>query len=470
MTKFFLVLIFSLFQLQSITALTLDKLDPKAPLPANRFVELAELVNPAVVNINTTQLPKTPQMNPYMRDPLFEFFAPFMGPMGPMQQRPAQSLGTGFIIRKDGLIITNNHVIQGADVIKVQLTEKDSESFEAEVIGSDARTDIALIKISGKKDFPVVPLGTSATLKVGEWVAAFGNPFGHGHSMTKGIISAIGREIDELNRFPFLQTDASINPGNSGGPLVNMQGEVIGVNTAIDARAQGIGFAIPIDNVKNIIDTLEKEGHIKRAFLGVALAGLSDPRAMKYLNLKSADGALVEHVYPNTPAEKAGIKPYDFITKIKDKKIESPSDLIREIADSNVGEKVSLTLIREGKEKNVTVALEEHPEDIGKQTGKPVKKYYGQKTPFDLGFTIADYNKELKQNYQLPPLSKKRPVVVEVIRGSKSSKAGLSVGDIILDVNKTPVFKARDALKAFKKDYNVLRVLRGDRALLIYIN
>lgn len=462
----YLLLLSLVFQFHLTLARTLDKIDPKSPLPVNRFVELAELINPAVVNINTTQLPKTPTLDPRLRDPFFEFFAPFLGPM---QQRPAQSLGTGFIIRKDGLIITNNHVIQGADVIKVQLTEKDGESYEAEVIGQDARTDIALIKISGKKNFPVVTLGTSSTLKVGEWVTAFGNPFGHGHSMTKGIISAIGREIDELNRFPFLQTDASINPGNSGGPLVNMQGEVIGVNTAIDARAQGIGFAIPIDNVKNIIESLEKEGHIKRAFLGVALANLTDPRAVEYLKLKSTEGALVEHVYPGTPAEKAGIKPYDFIVELKDKKIESPSDLIRIISDSNVGEKVKVDLIRDGKEKTLTVKLEEHPEDKDKKLKKPVKRYFGQKTPFELGFTIADYDNNLKQNYQLPTLSQKRPVVIEVDKSSKASKAGLSVGDIILDINKTPVYSAREALKTLRKDYNVLRVLRGERALLLYI-
>ncbi|MCB0392757.1 MAG: trypsin-like peptidase domain-containing protein, partial [Bdellovibrionales bacterium] len=190
----------SLFLIYSISTFgkTLEPIKGGQPLPVDRLIKLAELVNPAVVNISTAQLPKAPQMDPRMQDPFFEFFAPFMGPV---QRRPAQSLGTGFIIRSDGLIITNNHVIDNADVIKVQLTENDSESYEAEVIGKDARTDIALIKISGKKEFPIVELGTSSTLKVGEWVAAFGNPFGHGHSMTKGIISAIGREIGELNRF-----------------------------------------------------------------------------------------------------------------------------------------------------------------------------------------------------------------------------------------------------------------------------
>lgn len=450
-----------------VHAKTLPKIKDGKPIPANRFIELAEIVNPAVVNINTTQLPKQMQVDPRLQqDPFFEFFAPFMGPM---QRRPAQSLGTGFIIRKDGLIITNNHVIDSADIIKVQLSETDKQTYEAEVIGKDSRTDIALIKITGKSDFPVVPLGDSDSLQVGEWVAAFGNPFGHGHSMTKGIISAIGREIDELNRFPFLQTDASINPGNSGGPLVNMQGEVIGVNSAIDARAQGIGFAIPINNVKSIIKTLEKEGGIKRGFLGVSLAGGIDARAMEYLKLKTTEGALVEHVFPGTPADKAGIKPYDFIVKLNNKSLEGPSDLIRGIADAQVGDPVKVTLIRDGKEKTLTVKIEEHPEDNEKSFQKPVKKYFGQKAPFDFGFTIADYSGKLAQSMKLPKMKVKHPIVIEVVRGSKAARAGLSVGDIILDINKQSVQDARSALKAMIKDYNVIRVLRGDRALLLYM-
>ncbi len=463
---FLFVLTFTALSL-SANAKSLSKIKPGEPLPANRFTELAKVVNPAVVNINTTQLPKQTEIDPRLRrDPFFEFFAPFMGPM---QRQPAQSLGTGFIIRKDGLIITNNHVIDKADIIKVQLSDKDSDSYEAEVIGKDARTDIALIKITGKKEFPVVPLGSSETLEVGEWVAAFGNPFGHGHSMTKGIISALGRSIDELNRFPFLQTDASINPGNSGGPLVNMQGEVIGVNSAIDARAQGIGFAIPIDNVKSIIESLEKDGGIKRGFLGVSLAGAIDPRAVEYLKLKSIKGALVEHVFPGTPADKAGIKPYDFITKAGKKNIESSSDLIRAIADAQVGQKMDVVLTRDGKERTLAIIIEEHPDDTKGKESKPIKKYFGQKAPFDFGFTISDITNELRKNYRLPQLPKPHPVVVEVIRGSKASRSGLSVGDVILDINKTPVHDAKQALKALKKDYNVLRILRGERALLLYM-
>jgi serine protease Do len=208
-------------------------------------------------------------------------------------------LGTGFIIRDDGLIVTNNHVIAGADIINVQLSEGSKETYEATLVGRDERTDIALIKIKPKEKLPVAVLGSSKDLEVGEWVAAFGNPFGHGHSMTKGIVSSKGRDITEINKFPLIQTDASINPGNSGGPLVNTKGLVVGVNSAIDARAQGIGFAIPIDEVKAIIPQLESKGRIARGYLGLFLGDL-DPEAAEYLGLGDQRGAVVTQMDPRS--------------------------------------------------------------------------------------------------------------------------------------------------------------------------
>ena len=269
-----------------------QKLAPGAPLPHDLFIQLAQKINPAVVNISTLSLPKQqrPGRSPY-RDPFFDIFESFLNPHGrPQKQRPRQSLGTGFIIRQDGLIITNNHVINNADIINVSLSSS-KETYTAKIIGKDERTDTALIKITASKNLPFVNLGDSDHLQVGEWVAAFGNPFGHSNSMSKGIISAIGREIDQLNRFPFLQTDASINPGNSGGPLVNTAGEVIGMNTAIDARAQGIGFAIPINNIKTILTSLEKEGGVRRGYLGVTLKNI-DKEIKSALGLKDTKGSL----------------------------------------------------------------------------------------------------------------------------------------------------------------------------------
>jgi serine protease Do len=449
---------------------TLPAIGSGEPLPANRFIELAKLVNPAVVNISTTSV--RPQMQrpggPH-RDPFFDLFEQFMNPQyGNPQAQQAQSLGTGFIIRKDGLIITNNHVIQNADVIKVQLDEKSKTLYEAQVIGRDAKTDIALIKIESKKPLPVVELGVSADLQVGEWVAAFGNPYGHGHTMTKGIISAIGREIDELNLFPFLQTDASINPGNSGGPLVNMRGQVIGVNTAIDARAQGIGFAIPIDNVKSILTELEAKGSIERGFIGVYMTNI-DENAMKELGLKQTEGALITEVFNGSPAEAAGLQPYDFIINLNNRKVESTGDLAKIVSTIPVDQAVKVKVVRNGKEQSFDIKIGKQPgaETVGSRDQK--KTYQGQKAPFDLGFKITDYSEGLARDYRLPPLRTPHPIVIEVERGSKAALSGLAPGDVILDINRRTVNSAKDVLKSLKKGTNVMRVLKQDRVVILYL-
>ena len=457
--------------LPSATATTLSEIKKDQPLPANRFVELAKLVNPAVVNISTTSMPAQRQHpgRRHQRDPFFDLFEQFMNPYYgmPQQQRPAQSLGTGFIIRKDGLIITNAHVIQQADVIKVQLSENSKELFEAEVIGRDAKTDIALIKIDAKKALPVIELGDSKTLQVGEWVAAFGNPYGHGHTMTKGIISAIGREIDELNLFPFLQTDASINPGNSGGPLVNMRGQVIGVNTAIDARAQGIGFAIPIDNVKSILPELEKKGSIERGFIGVYMTDI-DEMAMKELGLKQSDGALVTQVIEDSPAEKAKMQPYDLIISLNSIKVENTGDLSKAVMSTPINKSVPVVVIRNGKKKTLKVKIGKHPTSQTASKGD-TKKYNGQKAPFDLGFKVSNHSPELLEMFGLPSFRERHPIVIEVDRGSKASRSGLAPGDVILDINRKKVSSARDVLKSLKKGTNIMRVLKRDRVVILYL-
>lgn len=455
--------------LPSIAEDTTPKLHLGDPLPANLFTEIARIATPTVVNISTTQLPHQIQgMPPFGgNDPFFNMLQPFMVPQ---QAQPLHALGTGFIIRKDGLILTNNHVIDQADIIKVQLSEKDKKLYEAEVVGKDQRTDIALIKIKSNKTLPVAKLGSSKDVRVGEWVAAVGNPFGHGHTLTKGIISAVGREIDELNRFPFLQTDASINPGNSGGPLINSKGEVIGVNAAIDARAQGIGFAIPIDNVKSILKTLETEGRIKRAFLGVSLANVRDPRLLGALGLKNNKGALIEQVYEGSPAAKFGLKPYDFITKIGTSEIEDADDLSRAIADHQVGEKIDVILTREGKEKTIKVTLAESPQEKTRFVKKHTKTYQGQKAPFDLGFKVSDLNSTLRKDFHLSNISGHPPIVIEISPDSPASQSGLAPGDVILDVNRIPIKSSRDLLKGLNQKFNTLRVLRGgSRAIILYI-
>lgn len=451
----------------SAPAQNLPKEPPKLklsdPLPANLFVELAKAINPAVVNISTTALPKN---MPRMRDPMLEMLEQLYGfRMQPQQQqRPQQiGLGTGFIIRDDGLIVTNNHVIAGADIINVQLSEKSKDVYEATLVGSDERTDIALIKISPKEKLPVAVLGSSKDLEVGEWVAAFGNPFGHGHSMTKGVISSKGRDITEINKIPLLQTDASINPGNSGGPLVNTKGQVIGVNSAIDARAQGIGFAIPIDEVKSIIPVLESKGRIARGYIGAALGDV-DPEAAEYLGMGELRGAVITNMDPKGPAMKGGLKIYDIVTEFNGKSITNSLDLIDAVSDAPIGKSVKAKVIRNGKKVNVTLTVSERLDE--KRKAPVAKVYQGQKAPFNLGFTVMDPNPQLREEWGLPE-DMTQPVVIETERSSIASRNGLRVGDVILDVNKVNVESSKDVLKNLKKGTNSLRIARNARIQII---
>jgi len=447
-------------------------LDPKkleAPLAKNLFIELSKLINPAVVSISTTQNVKMRRGG--YRDPMQEFLEEFMGGGrgGFAPAQPVQALGTGFIIRPNGLIITNNHVIEQADIIKVQLDNASNVFYEAKVVGRDQRTDVALIKIDAKKALPVAPLGTSKDLQVGEWVAAFGNPYGHAHTMTKGIVSAIGREIGEINKFPFIQTDASINPGNSGGPLVNTQGFVIGVNTAIDARAQGIGFAIPIDNVKSIISELERNGRVKRGYVGIGLGVLS-PEIAASLGLEDAEGVVVTQVINGGPAAAAGLQKYDIIVEFGPKKIQTPSDLQNAVADTTIGSKAKVKIIRLNNDhatnKSLEVTVRENPEDTKIKKDAP-KHYFGQKAPFDLGFRVADDSKKLREEFSIEGDAPKKPVVIDVEAASIAARSGLHSGDVIIDVNRKSVNQATDVVKNLKQGKNIVSVARGQNVILV---
>lgn len=458
----------------NLDAQTSPKLDLGKPLPENIFIELAKVMNPTVVNISTATAarPRYRGQRPMQpRDPFFDMFEDFFGQNQNPQRQPARALGTGFIIRADGLILTNSHVVDGADVISVQLSEKDSAQYRAELIGRDQRTDLALIKIKSKKPLPVAILGSSKDLQVGEWVAAFGNPLGLGHTTSKGIISALGREIDQLNRFPFIQTDASINPGNSGGPLVNLRGEVIGVNAAIAAGAQGIGFAIPIDEAKSIIEVLEKDGVVRRGYLGVNMYPYPiNPRAAQEMELPNTNGALIVGVLPGSPASKSGLREYDFVVKFDGKKVNDSNEFRRLIADTKAGKTYSLELYRKGKLTTVPVKMEDHPEDVAESRAKKKPTYQGQKAPFELGFTVTNLSNELREEFGVPNQIKAKPIVIDVEFESPAAKSGLNVGDIVLDVNRVEVSKDTEVLKLLKnKQINSMRVLRGNNPLLIYI-
>lgn len=435
------------------------------PLPGNLFVELGKIINPTVVNISTAAKPRGGRG---YRDPMMDLLEQMWGiPLQqPRDNRPRMmGLGTGFIIREDGLIVTNNHVIDKADIIQVQLSEKSEKLYEAKLIGRDERGDIALIKIKPDGKLPVAALGTSKDVEVGEWVAAFGNPFGHGHTMTKGIISSKGREIEEINRIPLLQTDASINPGNSGGPLVNTKGYVIGVNSAIDARAQGIGFAIPIDEVKKMIPELETRGKVRKGYIGVGLGDL-DPDAAEDLGLNEFRGAVIMGVEPNGPAAKAGIKPYDIVTEFNGKKIKNSMDLADTVSDATIGQKSSLKVLRDRKTLELNITPQERTEASGKNFSiSDAKSYDGQKAPFNLGFSVIDLDGKMKQDWSIPN-DVQKPIVIEVERGSLASQIGIQVGDVILEVNQKEVSTAKDVLKLLKKKTNTIRLARGNRVMI----
>lgn len=446
----------------------LPNIRPGDPLPANAFIELAKAVNPAVVNISTRILPRNPRGGTRNRDPFLDMLERFYGmPIQPQQQRPQNALGTGFVIRADGLIVTNNHVVRGADEIDVQFsTEK--KLHRAKLVGSDDKTDVALLRVD-LKNLPVLALGSSSETQVGEWVAAFGNPLGQGHTMTKGIISAKGRDLTDINRFPLLQTDTPINPGNSGGPLVNLRGQVIGVNSAIAAGAQGIGFAIPIDEVKAILPQLETLGRIRMGFVGIGLAEIS-PEDATALGLGEVEGAMVAQVQPGSPADRGGLRPYDVIVQINKRQIKSAADVSAEVASLPVESTADFKILREGKERTLKVKIGERPEsaDAGNRGGPGRPEVpRGVEAPKRLGFEVAAVNDALRREFNLSP-SINGVVVLRVESRGVAANSGLLPGDLILDVNRQPVRAPSDLMSRLKSGaVNVLRIARQDDILFI---
>ena len=449
---------------------TLPKLRASDPLPANIFVELNKLVNPAVVNIFTSSLPRGRMMNDPYRDPFFDLFEQFVGPQGREEAMPQQSLGSGFLIREDGLILTNNHVVEEADLIKVQIEERGKESFVAKIVGRDQRSDIALIKIEARKKLPFLRLGSSAEVQVGEWVAAFGNPFGWGHSMSHGIISALGRDLEDINLNPFMQTDASINPGNSGGPLVNTQGLVIGVNTAVDKRGPGIGFVIPIDAVKNMLPSLEKDGAIKRGFIGVRMQDNLDPETARSLGLKNTDGVLIVVVENDTPASRAGLMPGDFVTEFNGQPITSHRDLALAVIRTPVGETVPIKLFRRGQPQTVKITVSDGSDFKTSGRGKPTTKEAPEEhlAPYNLGFGAVDLTPSVARQMHVPMTNHPHPIIVSVDRDSEAARVGLAPGDQIVDVNRVEVTRVKDAYRNLRKGtINILRIVKPGRTVLV---
>lgn len=326
------------------------------------IADIVEKASPAVVKIDTQVKVAGNQWNPFFDDPFFREF--FGRPLVPSQPRVQHGMGSGFLISDDGYILTNEHVIQGADEISVTLIGYE-EPFPAKVIGADHDLDLAVIKINPPKKMPYLKLGDSGSTKVGEWVIAIGNPYGLDHTVTAGVVSAKGRPITIDDRYygNLLQTDASINPGNSGGPLLNLQGEVIGVNTAVNAQAQGIGFAIPTSTIKPVLDELIETGKIAHPWMGVHLQEVS-PQLAKYSGLEDTDGALVYAVVPSSPADRAGLKTGDIILKIDERKIKNTADVIYALRKKKVGDTITVHLVRQGDRMTLKLKLAERPERL----------------------------------------------------------------------------------------------------------
>ncbi|MFO1518362.1 MAG: DegQ family serine endoprotease [bacterium] len=389
------------------------------------LVDMVKHVKPAVVNISTTHVVRMrPVMRSY-RDPFDDFYG---RNFGAPQEYSQNSLGSGVIINRDGTILTNNHVVQNADEIVVKLS--DGRKFSAKVVGNDPKTDIAVIKVAGGAgDFPTAPLGDSDRLDVGEWVLAVGNPFGLGQTVTAGIVSAKGRVIGAGPYDDFIQTDASINPGNSGGPLFNLNGEVVGINTAIIASGQGIGFAIPINITKNLVPQLISNGRVSRGYLGVGIQDVTSDLA-KSFGLSSENGALIANVYPGGPAEKAGIQAGDVVLAFNGKTLQNPHDLPLWISQTPVGSNVSLDVVRKGERKTYTV-------EVGELEKAEQQIAQAQRVSSELGLIVRDLTPE--EAKELSFQGRKGVLVVRVFPGSQAEYVGLRTGDLILEMNNAPM-------------------------------
>jgi serine protease Do len=404
------------------------------------FSALAEMASPAVVNIRTVKTAKGGgrvfrhfQREPFDKDDrMREFFERFFGEQ-PEQNFKQRSLGSGFIIGNEGYVVTNNHVIEDADEIQVIL--KNEKVYEAKIIGRDASTDIAVIQILSDDDFEAIKLGNSNTLKIGQWVVAIGNPFGLENTVTAGIVSAKGRIIESGPYNDYIQTDASINPGNSGGPLLNMDGEVVGINTMIFAGGRGIGFAIPVNVAKNVVAQLRERGAVTRGWLGVSIQDVPNDIA-EYFGIEDKRGALVADVVPGDPAETAGIRPKDIIVEVNGQNVADSRELLRLVAGLNVGQTVDVKVLRNGRINNFQVKVAK------RNDAKLTAKKAPVKSVSELGIQIADLSSKEARRFELSDTE--GVMLVGVKSGSRGENAGLRAGDVIKGVNRVEVKNIAD--------------------------
>ncbi len=450
------------------------------------FTNLAEVTSPTVVNIfSTSKVQVGRQMRGMDPDDFFNFFFgnPFDMPFGQPVERESKALGSGFVLNSEGYIITNSHVVRpvgkNADDVRVKfIGEKRGEGLAAKIIGVDPSTDVALLKLKsiGGKALKVASLGNSDDIKVGNWVIAIGNPYGHAHSVTQGIVSALGRNIPEINA-EFIQTSASINPGNSGGPLINLKGQVVGINTAIDPRAQGIGFAIPINTAKNVIRQLIEKGEVSRGWLGVGIADLT-PDVAKALKVDAPEGAIVQHVEKGQPADKAGVQVYDVVTEVNGKQITSASELITYISQIPIGQKAKLHIYRDGKPLELSVTVEQRPSDneiIGRNKNDDDQRPGpGADLAGKTGMVLVELTEQTRRKVGLP--GNVRGVLVQhVLPYSLANQAQIRPGDVISEINRKPISSVKMAEKeidsSLKKEKRLLmRIVRNQESRIVLLD
>ena len=394
------------------------------------FADISERLNPAVVNIDATSRGEaSPRRRPA---PAPDAPEPFDRPQPRERDGPRRGAGTGFIIDAGGFILTNHHVIDGADRIMVQLV--DGRTLRAEPVGSDPDTDIALIKVESSRALPFAPLGDSDSLRVGEWVLAIGNPLAYDHTVTVGVVSFIGRKLFDSSLDRYIQTDAAINFGNSGGPLINARGDVIGINAAISSRASNIGFAVPINQARAILPQLRETGRVSRGYIGVMLRDV-DPDLQRALGLQTSEGALVQDVTPGSPGARAGIRTYDVIVAVDGKPIEGNDALIQMIAARQPGSAASVQVIRDGRTVNFTVKLAERPLRDRRESGASEQPQPSSQRGLLLGMSVRGMDDQSAARYRLPEGT--RGVIVSRVEPmSPAFDADIERGHVLLEINR----------------------------------
>ncbi len=418
----------------------------KAGPPALTMVNFADVVgrvNAAVVNIDATS--RGHHRLPAWHPPLDPFGGPPDRGTPPRDQPrdpPRRGAGSGFIIDATGLILTNNHVVEGAERLTVKLA--DGRSLHARIIGTDPDTDIALIKVDSQLPLPVAPLGDSSALRVGEWVCAIGNPLAYEHSVTVGVVSYVGRKLWDPALDEYIQTDAAINFGNSGGPLINARGEVIGINAAISSRASNIGFAVPINQATSVLPQLKTRGRVSRGYIGVRLREM-DPDLERSLRLGHVEGALVEDVAEGSPGERAGIRPYDVIQAADDHKVQIDDDLIRTISAREPGSVVRLQVLREGRVRTVAVKLAERPvRPSGEDAVPSSQREAAPRTqPVPIGLTVKDLDKESVARLGIPK-KVSGVLITQVELLSPAYDGDIERGSVVIEINRQPIASVAD--------------------------